>query len=325
MTPKKLYCDASGCTVSKDIEKHPKDTFFFCRFCSSCYLCRYHLKRKRGIQRRYLCPVCGSTLTELPIYRAEEIGLVEKVVPRFAQGTTYRNVFKKIDTRSEKPPLQQIIDDWEIILDYDERDEALVTAIEKQVKELSQLDNLSVTIIFSLLGTTELDLSNIDMNTDDLYTALKNLSDNYPEVVNIMYRVLIEKEVFNYFGKTLTLMMKAKELFDASFITADVRDDLKGTIDLYSVNEDTGKISWYVILDEPLNEQIYSTLITQILSIKPISFAKLERVVIVSNQFTWTVKKIIERQSSITVSTGKAQIQLCRLENDGTVKLIDKP
>lgn len=314
----RIYCDALGCTASKDTVVNGNESFFFCRHCRLSYLCRYHLKRKRGIKSLYLCPVCNSTLVEIPIYRAREMGLTDKIVPRISRGTTFKNVWKEIQ---EKSDLQSIIKKWDIIYDYDKGDLSLVETIEKEIDDLVKIKSLTVPKIFSLLSKTDLEISEIDMNTGDLRVALKEIARDYPVIISIMHEALVKNTVNDLFAKTLVLIAN-DQLFDSSFITPDVNKELLGTIDLYSISNDTGKVSWFVISDDPISEVNYGSIITQVLSINPISFANLERLYIVSDQFTWTVRRIAERQPFITTSKAKARIKLVRIDKDGTITVL---
>lgn len=314
----RIYCDALGCNASKDTVVNGSESFFSCRHCRLGYLCKYHLKRKRGIKTLYLCPVCNSTLVEIPIYRAREMGLTDKVVPRIGRGTTFKNVWKEIH---EKSDLQSIIKKWDIILDYDKNDQTLVEIIDSKIEELVNVKGLTVPKIFSLLNKTDMELSDIDMNTGNLQSALKEVARDYPVIISIMHEALVKNTVTDLFAKTLVLIVN-DHLFDSSFITPDVSKDLLGTIDLYSISNETGKVSWFAISDDPISEINYGSIITQILSINPISFANLEKLYIVSNQFTWTVRRIAERQPFITTSNSKVRIKLVQIDKEGAITVL---
>lgn len=307
----RLYCDSACPTCyhqrSKDIYQNGKNKFYFCRKCRLSYLCSLPLKRKISIKREYYCSVCSSTLVEVPLWRSYSLGLSTKVVPRISRGTMKKNVW---DIK-EEVTIKDLITYWSKKADEQNLEEK---SVEKQVEELLKVEELNEYIVLDLISKSDIDTSEININSE-IDELLLKVAEIEPFVISLLYDTLIVKSsLIDRIGIQLILLTKQK-LFNAAFMSSNVTSELEGTIDLYSVNKQTGKITWFAISDEPLEETRLSALMNQILSIHPLNFANVEKIYLASQKTTWTIPKILKKRKFINTISGKVNLGLLVVQN----------
>ncbi|MCK5342997.1 MAG: hypothetical protein KAR20_06315, partial [Candidatus Heimdallarchaeota archaeon] len=75
----KVVCDGP-CHVckharEKDATTEGQDIIYYCRNCQEKYLCNDVLGRDKKNSSEFLCPKCNSTMAEITVERAQQLGL----------------------------------------------------------------------------------------------------------------------------------------------------------------------------------------------------------------------------------------------------------
>ena len=107
-------------------------------------------------------------------------------------------------------------------------------------------------------------------------------------------------------------------------ISTKVDADLRGTIDLYSLNGKTGKITWFIVSDDPIEDQRFNAVFNQVLSLSPDLFIDVETLILISSRFTWTVRQIVAKQREIKTNFGNVAIKLATMDEDGKITVLEQ-
>ena len=81
------------------------------------------------------------------------------------------------------------------------------------------------------------------------------------------------------------------------------------SIDLIGIDQKTGGLVWIIVQEQRIDEQIIGTILNEILSIPPLEFMGVERIIILTQKWIWMAAEIARRQGRITTRWNQIQIE----------------
>jgi len=312
-----VYCDA-GCPVCvhkrrKDTHEEGEDVFYYCNSCRNVYLCTFPLTRKVGIRRTYECLMntCKESLSSVPLSKAFEIGLSSKITTRFLNGTLYKNVWTEHNAYQSKRQRELMenrvywFDGGDTLIDTD--------VLDDHAEFLKGYDGLTVPIMAEVLARTQSigpEYLDFPAEKDAFIDELKNFSKR---TIEILYRILEGKKLGDYSSLAINLMVR-NDLFDSKFISSNIPVWLQGIVNLIGISN-TGKFTWFIIVRDAGEDDFVNNIMNDLLSLHSLNFANLEKIYVISDQFSWITQEILKKQSSINTSYGKAYLKLFMLQD----------
>ncbi|MHA1214729.1 MAG: hypothetical protein ACTSPG_05495 [Candidatus Hodarchaeales archaeon] len=272
----------------KDVMASGKDILFYCRNCQKKYLCKDVLGRFKG---EYTCPVCGSTVTEMTIERAHQLGL--------------SFCFTLSRTSKDKRPIEEIKKTWfysigEVIL-------------KKQfVTDLIELEELGVVQLIDLLYHADFEYRPTEEILDKK-SILWEIFSRKPAIIRSIHNSLVTKSE----NRRVDLILRAlvnNKTFNCSFLSTIISTHIAGTVDLIGIDEDEGKITWIIVQEDKIDERIVNNILNEILSLPPLEFMGVSRILLLTKKWIWMGAEIARKQGRI--QTRWTQIDLELWEED---------
>jgi len=286
----KIICDGP-CHVcrherEKDVNTQGQDILYYCRSCRQKYLCNDVLAReKEGSE--YNCPSCNATVAEMTVERAHQLGL--------AFG------FKMIRTELSQRPVDQIQRMWfyspgSMILPKD------------FVTDLIEYEGLKTSHIFDLMFHADIQYRPQEKNLDKK-SLLWDIFAKKASIIRSIHNSLITRSEHRRVDLILRALIDHKT-FQCSYLSSIVPGQIAGTVDLIGLDEETGGIVWIVVHEEKIDEQIIGSILNEILSIPPLEFMGVERILILTRKWIWMGAEIARRQGHITTRWKRLTIEL---------------
>ncbi len=285
----KIVCDAPChlCkhTREKDIIDHSQNVLYYCRSCQEKYLCNEVLGRSKG-EAGYICPKCSGSIIEMTIERAQQLGL--------AFGIQITRVQKA------KRPVEEIKQTWF----YSSGD----FRSKEAVHELIKYENLGVSHIIDLLYHSDL-VYRPEQNIIDKKRLLWDIFSRKPAIIRSLHNSLITKSEH----RRVDLIARAlinHEKFKCTYLSSIIPSNIAGTVDLIGVDDETGKIVWFIVQEDKIDETLINSILNEVLSIPPLEFMGVERIVLLTKKWVWMAAEITRRQGRIHTRWKQLNIEL---------------
>jgi hypothetical protein len=285
----KVICDGP-CEVckhqrEKDVKNNAQDILYYCRNCHQKYLCNQVLRRDRG-SKEYQCPSCDMTLSELTIERASQLGL--------AFG------FDIYQTERSKRPVEEIKRTWfysqgRVILQKD------------FVTDLIEYEKLGISQLIDILFHAEMQYR--PEGPPDKKSLLWDIFSKKPAIIRSIHNSLITRSEH----RRVDILIRAltdNETFGCTYLSSIVPSHIAGTVDLIGVDKDTGGIVWIICQEEKIDEQIIGAILNELLSIPPLEFMGVDRIILLTRKWVWMAAEIARRQGRVTTRWRRLSIEL---------------
>ena len=296
----KVVCDGP-CHVckherEKDTSTQGQDTIYYCRSCQEKYLCTDVLGRDRDRgSSEFLCPKCNSSMAEMTVERAQQLGL--------AYGL--RQMVSNIHS------IDQLRKTWFF---SSER-----TIISKEyVTDLINYELLETPQILDILFH-----SNLRIESDDLLREKKALlweifSKN-PNIIKSMHNSLISQGQRK--GDLIIRALVNYKSFGCVYASAIVPPPIAGTVDIIGIDQKGGLV-WIIVQEEKVDEQLVNSIMNEILSIPPLEYMGVERIIVLTQKWIWMAAEITRRRGRINTRWHQIQIELVEEDALGNHKFI---
>lgn len=286
----KVVCDAD-CQVcvekrEKDVSIQGGDILHFCRSCQENYLCSVILPTiPEGDD--YKCPKCSEILTEMTVERAQQLGL--------AFGVQLTRI------KPELRPIEEIKRTWF----YSSRDRGVLS--ENYVTDLVNYEGLGVSQITDLMYHA--DITYRPGAHLEKRRMLWDIFAKKPQIIRSLHNSLItrsENRRVDLIIRTLT----QHETLGCTYLSSIVPRHLTGTVDLIGIDQETGGVVWIVVHEDRIDEQLINTLFNEILSVPPLEFMGVERLLLLTRKWVWMAAEIARRQGKITTRWKQLSVEL---------------
>lgn len=286
----KVVCDGP-CKLckhkrEKDVNTQGQDILYYCRSCQTKYLCNDVLARERG-RSEYNCSSCGSTVAEMTVERAQQLGL--------AFG------YRVVHTEESQRPVDQIPRTWfyfrgSMILPKD------------FVNDLIDFEGLEAQHIIDLMFHADLQYSP-EGGIIDKKSLLWDIFAKKATIIRSIHNSLITRSEH----RRVDLILRAltdSSTFGCSYLSSIVPGQIAGTVDLIGIDEETGGVVWIVVQEEKIDETLINSILNEILSIPPLEFLGVERILLLTRKWIWMGAEIARRQGRITTRWKRLNIEL---------------
>ncbi len=278
-------CEKCRHQREKDVNTHGQDILYYCRNCQLKYLCDDVLQKVRG-SSDYICPSCGSSLTEMTLERAQQLGL--------AFG------FYVVRTQRTKRPVEEIRRAW---FYYPGRE-----VLRKDfVTDLIEYEGLEVPQLVDILHHSDLQYrpeENIEKKR-----LLWDVFGKQPGIIRSIHNSLITRSE----NRKVDLIIRALTDYKAlgcSYLSSIIPDYLSGSVDLIGIDEETGGIAWIVVQEDRIDENVINSILNEILSVPPLEFMGVERILLLTRKWIWMGAEIARRQGRINTRWKQLNIEL---------------
>ncbi|MHA2031275.1 MAG: hypothetical protein ACW99Q_18005 [Candidatus Kariarchaeaceae archaeon] len=294
----KVVCDGP-CHVckhkrEKDVSTEGQDTIYYCRNCQEKYLCMDVLGRDRN-SSEFLCPKCNSTMAEITVERAQQLGL--------AYGL--RQMVSNIHS------IDQLRKTWFF---SSER-----TIISKEfVTDLINYELLETPQILDLLFHSDLRIESEDL-VREKKALLWEIFSKKPNILKSIHNSLITQGQRKG-DLTIRALVNYKS-FGCVYASAIVPPSIAGTVDLIGIDQQGGLV-WIIVQESRIDEQLVNSIMNEILSIQPLEFMGVERIIVLTQKWIWMAAEIARRQGRINTRWHKIQVELVEEDPLGNHKFI---
>ncbi|MFW9777389.1 MAG: hypothetical protein ACFFE8_00965 [Candidatus Heimdallarchaeota archaeon] len=286
----RIVCDAD-CRVcvakrEKDVSTEGGDILHFCRSCQEKYLCPVILPATaRG--REYQCPKCSEKLTEMTLERAQQMGL--------AFGVQLTRI------KPERRPVEEIKRTWF----YSPSDQGVLS--ENYVKDLLNYKSLGVSQLTDLMYHA--DFSYRPEAYLEKRRMLWDIFAKKPQIIRSLHNSLITRSEHRRVDLVIRTLMQ-HETLGCTYISSIIPKHLAGTIDLIGIDQKTGGLVWIVVHEDRIDEQLINTLFNEILSVPPLEFMGIERLILLTRKWIWMAAEIARRQGKISTRWKQLTMEL---------------
>lgn len=285
----KIVCDSpcQRCKHSreKDVSLHGQELLWYCRSCRIKYLCKEVLGKARG-SSDFICPKCNSSVSELTVERAAQLGLAFGV--------------QITRTDKVKRPIEEIKQTWFYSLGR--------TILSKDfVTDLIEYEELTAPLLSDLLYHSDLDYgTNVIL---DKKRFLWDIFSKKPNIIKSIHNSLITKSEHRRVDLIIRALIDYRTL-GCSYLSSIIPGNLTGTVDLIGVDEASGGLIWIVVQEKKIDEQIINSILNEILSIPPLEFMGVERIILLTRKWIWMAAEIARRQGKITTRWKQIKLEL---------------
>ena len=286
----KIVCDGP-CRLckhqrEKDVRTHGKDLVYYCRSCQQKYLCNDILGRNRS-RSEYTCPACNGTVTEMSVERAQQMGLTSGL--RLSR------------TKISKRPVEQIKRTWfystgRVMLSRD------------FVTDLIAYEELDVAEIIDLMFHSDIQIIPGEKTLENK-ELLWDIFAKKPGIIRSLHNSLITKSENRRVDLIVRALTKADE-FGCIELSSIIPDTIAGTVDLIGIDKETGGLVWIVCQENLIDEQIINSILNELVSLPPLEFMGVERVLLLTPKWIWMGAEIARRQGKVTTRWQRIQIEL---------------
>jgi hypothetical protein len=294
----KVICDGpcQRCKHSreKDVNTHGQDILWYCRTCQVKYLCNDVLGRDRS-SKEYTCPKCGNSVSEMTVERAHQLGLAFGI--------------RITRTIQIKRPVDEIRKTW-----FYSSGETIFS--KDFVNDLINYDVLDVPQIIDLIYHSDLQFSPEKKNLEKK-RLLWDIFSKKPKIIKSLHNSLITRSENRRVDLTIRALVNYKT-FGCTYLSSIIPGQIAGTVDLIGIDEITGGIVWIVIQENKIDEQLINSILNEILSIPPLEFMGVERILLLTQKWIWMAAEIARRQG--VINTRWRQLKLELWEEDSLFK-----
>ncbi|MHA1994595.1 MAG: hypothetical protein ACW97Z_08655 [Candidatus Hodarchaeales archaeon] len=290
----KVVCDGP-CHVckhsrEKDVNTQAEDIIYYCRNCQEKYLCTDVLGRDKQ-SSEFLCPKCNSSMSEITVDRAHQLGL--------AFGFHYSRLSPNVR------PVDQIRRSWF----YSPQREVISKDF---VNDLINYELLDTPQLLDLLFHSDLPPKPSDW-VRDKKALLWEIFAQKPQIIKSIHNSLITQSE-NRKGDLIIRALVNYRTFGCAYLSVIIPPPVAGTVDLVGIDEKTGGLVWIVVQENLIDEKLIGTILNEILSIPPLEFMGVERILVLTQKWIWMASQIALRQGRI--ATRWHQLQLETWEED---------
>jgi hypothetical protein len=295
----KVVCDGP-CHVckhsrEKDVTTEGQDTIYYCRSCQEKYLCTDVLGRDKKNSSEFLCLKCNSTIAEITVERAQQLGLAYGLRQMVSNVSSVDQLRKKWFFSSER------------------------TIISKEfVTDLINYELLETPQILDLLFHSSLRLESEDLVREKKGLLWEIFSKN-PHIIKSLHNSLITRSQRK--GDLVIRALVNYKSFRCVYASAIVPPSVAGTVDLIGIDQH-GSIVWIIVQENRIDEQLVNSIMNEILTIPPLEFMGVERIIILTQKWIWMAAEIARRQGRITTRWHQIQLELAEEDALGNLKFI---
>ena len=105
------------------------------------------------------------------------------------------------------------------------------------------------------------------------------------------------------------------------YASAIVPPSIAGTVDLIGIDQH-GCIVWIIVQENRIDEQLVNSIMNEILTIPPLEFMGVERIIVLTQKWIWMAAEIARRQGRITTRWHQIQLELAEEDSLGNLKFI---
>ncbi|NHJ01670.1 MAG: hypothetical protein EAX86_05975 [Candidatus Heimdallarchaeota archaeon] len=284
----KIVCDGP-CRLckhqrEKDIKSQGKDLVYYCRSCQQKYFCKDVLGRDRS---EFTCPACNSTITEMTVERAQQMGLAFSL--RLSR------------TKVSKRPVEQIKRTWFYST-------GIVMLSRDFVTDLITYEELDVPHIIDLMFHSDLQILPGEKRLEKK-ELLWDIFAKKPGIIRSIHNSLITRSENRRVDLIVRTLTKA-EVFGCEQLSSIISDTIAGTVDLIGIDKETGGLVWFVCQENRVDEQIVNSILNELLSLPPLEFMSVERIILLTPKWIWMGAEIARRQGRILTRWRRIQIEL---------------
>ncbi len=294
----KVVCDGP-CHVckhkrEKDVSTEGQDTIYYCRNCQEKYLCTDVLGRDRN-SSEFLCPKCNSTMAEITVERAQQLGL--------AYGL--RQMVSNVQS------IDQLRKTWFF---SSER-----TIISKEfVTDLINYEQLETPQILDLLFHSDLRIESEDL-VREKKALLWEIYSKKPSIIKSIHNSLITQGQRKG-DLTIRALVNYKSL-GCVYASVIVPPPIAGTVDIIGIDQQGGLV-WIIVQESKIDEQLMNSIMNEILSIPPLEYMGVERIIVLTQKWIWMAAEIARRQGRINTRWHQIQLELVEEDALGNHKFI---
>ena len=278
-------CEVCKHQREKDLKDNAQDILYYCRNCHQKYLCNQVLRRDRG-NKEYQCPSCNMSLSELTIERAFQLGLAFGL-------SIYR-------TERSKRPIEEIKRTWFY-------SQGRVILQKNFVTDLIEYEELGITQLVDILFHS--DLQYRPEGQPDKKSLLWDIFAKKPAIIRSIHNSLITRSEHRRVDLIIRALIDS-ETFGCSYLSAIVPPHIAGTVDLIGVDKITGEIVWIICQEDKIDEPMINSILNELLSIPPLEFMGIERILILSRKWVWMAAEIARRQGRFKTRWKQISIEL---------------
>ena len=286
----KLVCDGpcTKCKHSreKDVTTQAQDIVYYCRNCQEKYLCDDVLGRDKE-SSEYLCPKCNASIAEITVERAQQLGL--------AFGFHFSQLSPSVR------PVDQIRRSWF----YSTQREIISKDF---VNDLVNYELLNTPQILDLLFHSDLRFTNPSDWTRDKKGLLWEIFTKNPQIIKSLHNSLITRSEHRKGDLIIRALVNFRNL-GCTYLSGIIAPSISGTVDLVGVNQNTGGLVWIIVQEKRIDEPLIGTILNEILSIPPLEFMGVERILILTQKWIWMAAEIARQQGRITSRWNQIQIE----------------
>ena len=295
----KVVCDGP-CHVckhsrEKDVTTEGQDTIYYCRNCQEKYLCTDVLGRDKENSSEFLCPKCNSTMAEITVERAQQLGLAYGLRQMISNVSSVDQLRKTWFFSSER------------------------TIISKEfVTDLINYELLETPQILDLLYHSSLRLESEDL-VREKKGLLWEIFSKKPHIIKSLHNSLITKSQRK--GDLIIRALVNYKSLRCVYASAIVPPSIAGTVDLIGIDQ-YGCIVWIIVQENRIDEQLVNSIMNEILTIPPLEFMGVERIIVLTQKWIWMAAEIARRQGRITTRWHQIQLELAEEDPLGNLKFI---
>ncbi|MFX0013300.1 MAG: hypothetical protein ACFFB2_02465 [Promethearchaeota archaeon] len=279
-------CEVCKHTREKDVKTQGQDILYYCRNCQMKYLCNDVLGRTRS-SSEYRCPSCDSTVTEMTVERAQQMGI--------AFG------FRLKSTETSIRPVDQIKRTW-----FYSRGSIILP--KNFVTDLIEYDRLETSHIIDLMFHSDL-IYSPKGEIADKKSLLWDIFAKKANIIRSIHNSLITRSEHRRVDIILRALTDHKA-FQCFYLSSIVPSQIAGTIDLIGIDQESGGIVWIIVQEDKIDELMINSILNEILSIPPLEFMGVERIILLTRKWIWMGAEIARRQGRITTRWKQLNVEL---------------
>ena len=180
------------------------------------------------------------------------------------------------------------------------------------VNDLINYEMLDTPQILDLLYHSNLNFQPADWVRDKKALLWEIFTKN-PQIIKSLHNSLITRSENRKSDLIIRALINYENL-GCKYLSGIIPPSLSGTVDLVGLDKDTGELVWIVVQETRIDEQLIGTILNEILSIPPLEFMGVIRILVLTQKWIWTAAEIARQQGRIT--TRWHQIQLETWEED---------
>jgi hypothetical protein len=193
------------------------------------------------------------------------------------------------------------------------------TIISKEfVTDLINYELLETPQILDLLFHSDLRIESEDL-VREKKALLWEIFSKKPNIIKSIHHSLITQGQRK--GDLTIRALVNYRSFGCVYASAIVPPSIAGTVDLIGIDKQGGLV-WIIVQESKVDEQLVNSIMNEILSIPPLEYMGVERIVILTQKWIWMAAEIAKRQGRINTRWHKIQVELVEEDALGNHKFI---